>query len=302
MKILLTGATGFLGKRVHSQLIEKGYDVYTFGRSNTLDDRNIYGDLTNDIIYKFDYYDAIVHVAGKAHLVPKNEMDEIDFLNVNVNGTKNLLNSIQSHLKPRFFIYISSVSVYGLNEANLVDEQTPTLATDAYGKSKLEAEKIIQKWCLENGVIWTIFRLPLVAGLNPPGNLGSMISAIRKGYYFNIDGGKAKKSIVLADDVANIVAIAFGSEGIYNLTDGQHLSFKELSFLISKQLGKKKPKSIPFFLARFISVIGDFLGEKAPINSYRFKKIVSELTFDDTQARQKLGWNPGRVIDSIIVN
>jgi nucleoside-diphosphate-sugar epimerase len=160
----------------------------------------------------------------------------------------------------------------------------------------VEAEMIIQEWCKKNNVICAILRLPLIAGPNPPGNLKSMINGIKKGYYFNIAGGKAKKSMVLAEDVAKIIPVAARVGGIYNLTDGHHPSFSELSMLIAKQSGKSTPFNIPMWLAKLMAKTGDLIGPKAPVNSDKLIKITSDLTFDDSKARQYLGWKPISVL------
>jgi nucleoside-diphosphate-sugar epimerase len=152
------------------------------------------------------------------------------------------------------------------------------------------------EWCKKHNVVCTILRLPLLVGENPPGNLGAMIKAIDKGYYFNIGGGKAKKSMVLAEDVAAFVPKVAIIGGIYNLTDGVHPDFYELSVAISKNKNKKAPYNLPLFIAKTIGFVGDVLGDKAPINSLKLKKITSDLTFDDTKAREIAGWNPHRVL------
>jgi hypothetical protein len=134
--------------------------------------------------------------------------------------------------------------------------------------------------------------LPLLVDKNPPGNLGAMTRAIQKGYYFNIGGGKAKKSMVLAEDVAKFILKIAPIGGIYNLTDGVHPTFKELSTSIAK----KKLFNLPLRLAKIFAKIGDVLGDKSPLNSIKLKKITSDLTFDDSKAREK-GWNPQAVLD-----
>jgi hypothetical protein len=132
----------------------------------------------------------------------------------------------------------------------------------------------------------------LLVGKNPPGNLGAMLNAIKKGYYFNIGGGKVKKSMVLADDVARFIPIIAPVGGTYNLTDGEHPTFSSLSMAIAK----KKIPNLPLILAKIAGTIGDLLGSKAPLNSIKIKKITSDLTFDDSKARKK-GWNPHSVVE-----
>jgi nucleoside-diphosphate-sugar epimerase len=146
-------------------------------------------------------------------------------------------------------------------------------------------------------VICTILRLPLVVGENPPGNLGAMIRGIKKGYYFNIGGGNAQKSMVLATDVAKFILAAAETGGTYNLTDGYHPTFKELSKSISKTFGKFFVPNLPKVIAQLLAKLGDLSGNKFPINSDKFSKITSSLTFDDTKARIAFGWNPLPVVD-----
>ena len=144
--------------------------------------------------------------------------------------------------------------------------------------------------------------MPLVVGDNPPGNLGAMIQGIKNGYYFNIAGGNVKKSMVLAKDIARSILKVAEIGGIYNLTDGYHPSFEELSNHISIQLGKGKPRNMPLWLARIIAKFGDLLGSKAPLNTNKLKKITSDLTFDDSKARKVFGWIPKQVLDGFKIN
>lgn len=291
MRVLLTGASGFLGSIIKSTL--KDEEVKTIGRNQT--DAIKANFIVN--VPALPSSDLIIHCAGKAHSVPKTEQEKQEFFDVNVLGTQKLLNSIKADAMPSYFVLISTVAVYGLEFGEDINEDTPLWATDPYGMSKIEAERLVSEWCEHNHVRCTILRLPLIAGPNPPGNLGSMIDAINKGYYFDIDGGKAKKSIVLAKDVANVIISSSKVGGIYNLTDGFHPSFSELSAQIASQLAKKKPLNMPRFIARLMAFCGDYMGSKAPINSNKLKKITSNLTFDDSKARKNIGWNPTSILD-----
>jgi len=296
MKILITGATGFLGKAIITEL--GSLVTGTIGRSNCT--FNV--DLAREVPLVSDTYDYVIHAAGKAHSVPKTKADAEEFFAVNTYGTQNLLKGLeQSPALPKGFVFISSVAVYGREKGLDLDEETLLSAEDAYGKSKIEAEKIVENWCLKHGVICTIFRLPLLAGPNPPGNLAAMIKGIEKGYYVNIAGGKAKKSIVLAADVAKIVISAAQLGGTYNLTDGYNPSFYELAENIAHQLGKARPYNIPSFAANLIAKAGDLIGAKAPVNSNKLKKITSDLTFNDKKARRILDWKPIPVLKGFTI-
>lgn len=288
MNILLTGSNGFLGKIIFKELYRNNI-IYTLSRTNS--DYNF--DLSKNIPSFNRSFDLIIHCAGKAHQIPKNKLDNESFFDVNVNGTINLLKGLAFNNMPKYFIFISSVSVYGLIEGNLISENAPLLAKDPYGFSKIQGEEIISNWCIKNNIICTILRLPLIIGDNPKGNLRNMINAINKGYYFNIQGGYSRKSVVMALDVAKIITNVTYIGGTFNLTDGFHPSFNDLSdYYKSISDNKRKIYNIPYFIARLLAIVGDLLGEKFPINSYKLKKITSTLTFDDNKARKLFGWKP----------
>ena len=290
MRILLTGATGFLGLAIQRHF--EGHEVITIGRSHC----DVITHLEK-VIPILPEADLVIHAAGKAHSVPKTKAQEKEFFDVNVKGTENLIKALERCADlPKSFVFISSIAVYGFDEGILIDESFPLSANDAYGKSKIEAEKLIIDWCELNEINCTILRLPLLAGSNPPGNLGAMIKGIQKGYYVNIAGGKAKRSMVMREDVASIILKASQKGGIYNLTDGHHSSFAELSEVIAKQLNKPNPFNIPLWFAKLMAFGGDLIGDKAPINSKKLGKITKDLTFADDKARIALGWKPEPVI------
>lgn len=290
MKILLTGSSGFLGKAL-TQFLATGNTVKTLGRNSSND---IQADL-RQAIDSLAHFDCVIHAAGKAHLVPRSEVDKQAFWDVNVIGTRNVLKALEEH-PPQRFVFISTVAVYGVSSGVALTEQTPILASDPYGQSKIQAEAEVVQWCRQHGVICTILRLPLIYGENPPGNLKAMIKGIKKGYYFNIAGGQARKSMVRAEDVARFILPASEIGGIYHLTDGQHPNFFELSHEMGKAFGRNRIPNMPLGIAKVIAQIGDVLGPWFPLNSDKLQKITSELTFDDSLARAKFGWNPQPII------
>jgi nucleoside-diphosphate-sugar epimerase len=292
MNILVTGASGFLGKSIVHE-VSQNNTLVTLGTS-------IFNDIICDLAYNIPqisfFADLVIHAAGKAHVIPRTVSDANEFYNINVDGTYNLLKSLSQN-PPKWFVYISSVSVYGLSEGLNIDESQPLLANDPYGLSKIKAEKILTEWCKTNNVVLTILRLPLLIGDNPPGNLGKLITGVKKGFYFNISSGKVRKSMVIADDVSAFILPISKVGGLYNLTDGVHPSFKELSHAVAKKYKSKFILDIPLYIAIFLAKVGDFIGPMSPFNSKLLNKINSELTFDDTLARQNAGWNPRNSLD-----
>jgi nucleoside-diphosphate-sugar epimerase len=291
MNILITGSSGFLGRYIVENLLN--FNVKTLSRSNC--DYNV--SLDCQVPTFNEYFEIIIHAAGKAHFSPNNIIESQDFFNVNLIGTQNLLLGLENCKIPKRFVFISSVAVYGLEAGKDINEKYPLSAKDPYGLSKIKAEQLVIDWCNINNVICTILRLPLLVGENPPGNLGAMIKGVQKGFYFNIAGGKARKSMVLAEDVAKILIKASEIGGVFNLTDGVNPNFNELSNSLKIHFGKSRIFNLPFCLAKIIALVGDFVGNKFPINSKRLDKITSNLTFDDAKARKILGWNPKKVLD-----
>lgn len=291
MKILLTGSNGFLGKYLYNTL-SSDHSVFTLNRSNS--DYNI--DLSIDNPIFSDSFDCVVHSAGLAHISFKSIDRGNFFFQVNVSGTLNLLKSLESKSLPKYFVFISSVSVYGLSEGIGIDENCPLKSIDPYGLSKIEAEKIIRNWCADKNIICTILRLPLIAGENPPGNLGTMINAIKSRKYFNVSNGRARRSMVLASDVASCIVRVSTIGGIFNLTDGYNPSFFELSSQIGIKYSKTINFPIPYFFAKIIAIVGDLFGDLIPFNSKSLKKVTSTLIFDDSKARELFNWSPTSVL------
>jgi nucleoside-diphosphate-sugar epimerase len=292
MNCLLTGSNGFLGQALEFVLSNNAV-IHTLSRSGGA----YIVDLEKQVPVFSQKFDLVIHAAGKAHSTPKSSEERDTFFSVNVQGTINLLMGLEKNKLPKSFIFISTVAVYGLNEGALITEDAPLLAKDPYGLSKIQAENLVQEWCKEMGVMCSIFRLPLIVGPNPPGNLGVMIKGIQKGYYFNIDGGKARKSMVLGEDVAKFILNVAGVGGIYNLTDGYHPNLNELSQLIAEQSAKAKVSNMPLVLAKLAAKIGDLAGKYSPLNTDKLNKITSTLTFDDSKARAAFGWNPTPVLE-----
>lgn len=297
-KILLTGANGFLATILKKNLEEKGLKIY--GLSRTKQDFNVDISQSFELPLSLDI-DVVIHTAGKAHAVPRSAQEEDEFFKVNFDGVKNLCFALEKLVnKPRAFVFISTVAVYGLDVGENINEEYPLLGKTPYAKSKIMAENWLMDWAIKQNIKLSILRLPLVAGPNPPGNLGAMVSGIRSGRYLTIGQANAKKSIVWADDISTIIPTLVNIGGTFNLTDGCHPSFRELESAISKCLKKKSnPKKVPFWFAKGLGYIGDIVGKRFPINSDKLIKITSSLTFSDSKAVDNLGWKPTNVLDKI---
>lgn len=297
-KVLVTGAGGFLGKYLKQGLLNAGYEIETIGLAGEGND--ITCDLSKEVPKLKNQYIAVLHAAGKAHSVPKTEAQKQAFWDVNLGGTENLLKALEkSNNQPQAIVFISSVSVYGLDSGENIAETHPLNAADPYGQSKIKAEEKIAEWSKANNVNYFNLRLPLLAGNNPPGNLGSMIHALKKGYYFRIGKGNAHKSIVLASDVAAFIPTLFGKtqSGTYNLTDGIHPTFAQIEDKMAREVGKQVKIKVADIFARIIAFKGDFI-PKFPLKTRQYKKITSTLTFSDDKARKEIGWTSNSFLET----
>lgn len=302
MTFLLTGATGFLGKSFGAEL-NKNHSVITLGRSAHND---IICDLSENIPRFPSGIDCVVHNAGKAHVLPSGEAEAQSFFDVNTTGTLNLLKGLDLLVvKPKGFIFVSTVAVYGLEEGRSITEDSPLAGNTPYALSKIQAEKAISGWCAKHKVNCVILRLPLVAGKAAPGNLASIYRAIKKGYYFKITGNEARKSMVLDQDIARLIPGLATQNGVYHLTDDQDPFFGEVEDAIAFGLGKTLRFSLPIHWVKTLARVGDFLTKykiPAPLNSRKLLKITTSLTFSCAKAKREIGWNPHPVLPFIRSN
>ncbi|MDY5024541.1 MAG: NAD-dependent epimerase/dehydratase family protein [Candidatus Egerieousia sp.] len=296
-KLLFTGGTGFLGKNV-MPLLKKEYQVTTCGITS---EDMIQSNLAKVVPELPENYEVVLHAAGMAHMVPNTEEEKQLFFDINYQGTVNLCKALEYVGVPKALVFISTVAVYGCESGELISEDHPLNGDTPYAKSKIMAEEYLTKWCSEHGVVLGILRPSLLAGKNAPGNLGAMVNGIRRGFYLNIAGGKVCKSVLMAEDIARLIPLLIEKGGVYNVCDTNQPTFGEISASVAKQLGKHMPISIPYWMAWCMAKVGDLLGSKAPINSYKFSKMTESLTFSNEKARRELGWEPLDVLENYII-
>lgn len=285
--LLFTGGTGFLGNNA-KPILDKTYQVTTIGIS---DKDDIKANFVTGVPHLPHKFDVVLHAAGKAHIYPKTAEEIQSFYDVNHKGTINLCKALEKVGTPKAFIFISTAAVYGIEDGNYLTEDQPLKGESPYAKSKIMAEEFLSEWANKNGVILTILRPSLIAGCNAPGNLGAMVKGIKSGAYLSIAHGRARKSLLMAQDIANIVTLAENVGGVYNVCDDDHPSFGELEHIIANQLGKRPPISIPYWFAKSLALIGDVLSF-FPINSQRLNKIITSDTLSNEKVKHTLQWEP----------
>ncbi len=240
MKVLITGANGFVGREIVNELRRLNFNVIRVGRNRattgdlTLRESNEYfaADISNyknlSPMEKIGKVDAVIHAAGLAHQF-KN-IDRKRFEAVNVRGTENV-SELAVRLKARQFILISSTAVYGIKnkgekggrklaeiEINEEDECRPETA---YAESKLEAEKAARRICEKNGIALTILRLAPVIGENNVGNAARLTEALDGNKFLWIGDGDNLKTLIYKKDAARACALVLtnkkGGTEIFNL-------------------------------------------------------------------------------------
>lgn len=305
MKVLVTGATGYIGREIVCELNELGHQVCALGNSqNILDEHRpnttlIRADITD---YKnlldletLGEVDVIVHSAGLAHQF--GETSKKEFERVNVTGTENIL-KLGVSLRIKHFILIGSTAVYGIapaaetpfRNAPVIVEESAVQPLTPYAESKLEAENVCRQFCEREKIRLTIFRLAPVIGEGNTGNVGRLISAIDRNRFVWIGNGDNLKTLIYKRDVARACAALIVAKQnhteIFNLA-GEPVRMKDFVNEIAVRLNKKiVPVGIP---ANFLRLF--FQLNAKTLKSQKIGKIaetVEKWLSDDVYSAAKI--------------
>lgn len=231
-KVLITGASGFIGSRLRSQLVAEGQPVVAIRRQGSpeaSEGRSVVGDY-GDVdglcrIMEREQPDYILHVAG----VTKGRSYE-DFQRGNVRPTRSLLRALQrTGVSPRRFVHVSSLAAYGPSSpGHPLTEADPRRPIEFYGKSKLEAELVVENEAED--VPWTIVR---PSGVYGPGDVDyfNLFQSAAKGWNVFFGNRNRRMSIVYVDDCVRGITQASVSENTvrrgYFLADGVTLTWEQ---------------------------------------------------------------------------
>lgn len=268
MRVLVTGATGFIGKRLCDLLIKEGHFVRVITRSSTDFHDSVLCDLENDDIPSeaFDDIEVIFHLAGYAHDLSNKGDNKEKYISLNVDVTMKLAR-LASLSKVRKFIYVSSVKAVNSYEI--------------YGESKRQAEISLLELAVNTAMDISVLRPSLVYGPNVKGNLQAMQSAIKRGWFPPIPKLSNCRSMIHVDDVARsllFLAVNDKTDGeIYIATDGKTYSSSDIYEEFCILLGKKIPKRrIPLLFLNFLALLSPSLKKK-------IKKITGNELYDSTK-------------------
>tara|TARA_Y100001958_G_C21199515_1_gene526384 strand:+ start:617 stop:1540 length:924 start_codon:yes stop_codon:yes gene_type:complete len=295
-KILLTGASGFIGNRVYRLLKLNHCSVKVLARkfNDAYEDLYII-DLEKDEIKEeiFDGITSVIHLAGYAHDLKNNPSKLNKFEKLNYEASIALARAaFQSGVKN--FTFISSVKAAGIlqnDHKEIIDEEFSSGVFDPYGESKRKTELKLLDLSKNFNARVNILRPTLTYGKDVKGNLRKMINGIKAGWFPKLPDMQNKKSLVHVDDLARaILFIHFNEETkdeIFIVSDGNFYSSKIIHDSIKKAFNLKNfSLYLPFFLIRALSLIPKFkdqinkLQNNEPFSSEKLKKIGFDSKFN----------------------
>ena len=294
MKITLIGASGFVGTRLIELLKQNNYFLQNVDKKQSRfhSEITVIADVLdkNNLVTLLDNTDVVILLAAE-------HRDDVTptslYYDVNVGGMRNTLEAMEANGVKRI-IFTSSVVVYGLNKNNPT-ETYPADPFNHYGKSKWEAEKVLQEWYKVHPD-WNInvIRPTVIFGERNRGNVYNLLKQISSGRFLMVGKGNNKKSMAY---VGNIVAfIKFLIENkttgyeVYNYIDKPDFTMNELIDHVSKVLNKHIPSvHYPLWLGMLGGFCFDVLAfitrRKLTISSVRVKKFCATTQFDATKVQ-----------------
>lgn len=277
-KIVITGASGFVGKNLSNYLEQANCLIQSLSLRND--------DWTNVIDLNAA---AVIHLAGKAHDL-KNTSDANAYFEVNYELTKKVYDSFLKS-ESEVFIYMSSVkAVKDVVEGVLTEEETPTPVT-AYGQSKLKAEEYILMNMPSNKRVY-ILRPCMIHGPGNKGNLNLLYKVVKKGIPYPLAAYNNERSFLSIENLnyllLQIINTKKVASGIYNLADDTFISTTDLIHIISNAIGtKSRLLKIPKTVVNALAKSGDFL--KLPLNTERLNKLTENYRVSNEKIKEALG-------------
>ena len=309
MRILITGATGFIGSFICEEAVSRGFETFAEIRKTSslryiADERirKIELNLSSkeqlvEAIGKYEF-DYVVHAAGATKC-----LDRRDFFRINTEGTRNLIDAVRE-TQPRLnrFVFVSSLSIFGAIKEQqpyqpITEHDTPRPNT-AYGESKLKAEEYLRT---QEGFPYVILRPTGVYGPREK-DYYMMFDSIRKHVDFAAGYKPQVITFVYVSDVVQAVFLALEKDCVgraYFLSDGQNYSSTDFSNLIIKELNAKYVLRIkaPLWILKAVTTCGEYYGRltksMTALNRDKYN-ILKQRNWrgDITPAQRELGYEP----------
>ena len=303
---LVTGATGFIGAALVRRLREGGACVRGLARSprSGAADELLVADLTED---PFDPrwlagVDTVYHLAAKTHDLAAAGDAEADYWRVNVEGARRLL-AAATEQPPRRVVFASSVKAHGEGGPRQLDESGTPEPTSPYGRSKLEAERLVLEAAARGSFEAVCLRFPLVYGRGQKGNLERMIAAVDRGRFPPPPDNGNRRSMLHVENAVDALTLAAAHPAaagqVYVVADARPYSTRELYDWIREALGKGRRRwSVPEWAFRGLAAVGDGLralfGRRVGFDSEAFDKLLGSAWYDTGKVARELGYRPAR--------
>jgi nucleoside-diphosphate-sugar epimerase len=302
MKFLVTGASGFVGKSICTELFRQGHVLRAASRCGIAE---IYGfeqlvvgsmDGLTDWSAAVCGVDAVIHLAARVHVMGDTVADPLaEFRKVNKQGTLNLASQAVAAGVKRF-VFVSSVKVNG--ESTLpgqpFTEADAPCPQDAYGRSKHEAELGLRRIAVESGMEVVIIRPPLVYGPGVKANFAAMMRWLRRGIPLPLGAIHNQRSLVALDNLVDLIVTCLTHPAAANQTflvsDGEDVSTTELLRRMSQALGR--PARLIPMPASWLKLAATLVGEQDVA-----QRLCGSLQVDIEKTRRLLGWTPPLSLD-----
>lgn len=302
MKILVTGASGFIGKPLIRALKQQGNDVVGVGRqlaSTNADDFLVIKDfsLKDAFLPTIGEFEVVIHLAARVHVMDDavdNPLDE--YRKINVEGTLNLARQAATAGVKRF-IFLSSIKVNGEHTEigqPFTESDIPN-PIDDYGISKLEAEQGLLLIAEQTDMEVVIIRPPLVYGKGVKANFASMIRMVNRSIPIPLGAIHNNRSFVYIENLVSLILKCIvhpkAVNQVFLVSDGHDLSTTELLRRTASALGvKSRLVPIPQILIEFFAAI---IGKKEVA-----QRLCGNLQVDITKARTLLDWTPPMTVEA----
>lgn len=305
-RAVVTGASGFVGRHLvrrlrDEQWLVRGLTRHPAGLTSWPDDVELVAaDVCepDGLRAAFTGCDTVFHLAARVHERSDGPADEHQA--INVEGTRNVLSAATACGSERF-VYVSSVKAMGEGTPELVDESCSEFPETSYGRSKLDAERLVLETGRATGMHVVCLRPPLVYGSGARGNLERMIAAIDRGIFPPLPETGNRRSFVHVENLLDaILLVATRPEANgqrYIVTDAQPYSTRALYEAIVRGLGRRVPRwTVPLWmleaLARAGDVVGRLSGRALAFNSGTLLKLTESSWYSSAKITRELGYRP----------
>ncbi|MFZ2296163.1 MAG: SDR family oxidoreductase [Polaromonas sp.] len=302
MRLLVTGADGFLGKPLCGEFFRCGHVVRAASRSAKAEadgfEQTIVGSISSETDWSaaISDVDVVIHLAARVHVMDDNADDPLaEFRKVNVAGTLNLARQAAAAGVKRF-VFVSSVKVngeYTLPGQAFTESDLPA-PKDAYGISKHEAEVGLRQMAVETGMEVVIVRPPLVYGPGVKANFAALMRAVQRGWPLPLGAVYNQRSLVALGNLVDFVVLSTihrqAANQTFLVSDGHDLSTTELVRGLARAAGMPaRLLPVPtWVLAAGAALLGK--GDAA-------QRLCGNLQVDISKARSLLGWEPPLSVD-----